>query len=127
LPAGHAGAKHPTASIKALLYCRQKKHNDDCQLAREGDFSMSAVIQLRPPIAEKPTVARGRDKNEAYRVREYLAEAEVEKLLTAAGKSRNPNRDRLLVLLTYRHALRVSELVDLRVDHCICNWVPYWN
>jgi len=88
---------------------------------------MSAVIQLRPPIAEKPTVARGRDKNEAYRVREYLAEAEVEKLLTAAGKSRNPNRDRLLVLLTYRHALRVSELVDLRVDHCICNWVPYWN
>jgi site-specific recombinase XerD len=34
----------------------------------------------------------------------------------AAGKSRNPIRDRLLVLLAYRHALRVSELVDLRVD-----------
>jgi integrase len=29
---------------------------------------------------------------------------------------RNPIRDRLLVLLAYRHALRVSELVDLRVD-----------
>ena len=76
---------------------------------------MSAVIQLRPPTDEKPTV-RGRDKNEAYRVREYLTEAEIEKLLTAAGKSRNPNRDRLLVLMAYRHALRVSELVDLRVD-----------
>ena len=76
---------------------------------------MSAVIQLWPPIAEKPTV-RGRDKNEAYRVREYLTEAEIEKLLTAAGKSRNPNRDRLLVLMAYRHALRVSELVDLRAD-----------
>ena len=76
---------------------------------------MSAVIQLRPPTDEKPTV-RGRDKNEAYRVREYLTEAEIEKVLTAAGKSRNPNRDRLLVLLAYRHALRVSELVDLRVD-----------
>jgi hypothetical protein len=56
---------------------------------------MSAVIQLRPPTAEKPTVARGRDKNEAYRVREYLTETEIEKLLMAAGKSRNPNRDRL--------------------------------
>jgi len=76
---------------------------------------MSAVIQLRPPTDEKPTV-RGRDKNEAYRVREYLTEAEIEKLLTAAGKSRNPNRDRLLVLMAYRHALRVSELVDLRAD-----------
>jgi len=76
---------------------------------------MSAVIQLRPPTDEKPTV-RGRDKNEAYRVREYLTEAEIEKLLTAASKSRNPNRDRLLVLMAYRHALRVSELVDLRVD-----------
>jgi len=77
---------------------------------------MSAVIQLRPPIAKKPTVVRGRGKNEAYRVREYLTEAEIEKVLTAAGKSRNPNRDRLLVLLAYRHALRVSELVDLRLD-----------
>ena len=48
---------------------------------------MSAVIQLRPPIAEKPTVVRGRRKNEAYRVREYLTEAEIAKLLTAAGKS----------------------------------------
>ena len=76
---------------------------------------MSAVIQLRPPTDEKPTV-RGRDKNEAYRVREYLTEAEIEKLLAAAGKSRNPNRDRLMVLMAYRHALRVSELVDLRVD-----------
>jgi len=77
---------------------------------------MSAVIQLRSSQAEKPTVARGRGKNSAYRVREYLTEAEIEKLLTAAGKSRNPNRDRLLVLLAYRHALRVSELVDLRLD-----------
>ena len=45
-----------------------------------------------------------------------LTEAEIEKLLTTAGKSRNPVRDRLLLLLAYRHALRVSELVDLRAD-----------
>ena len=29
--------------------------------------------------------------------------------------SRNPERDRLLVLMAFRHALRVSELVDVRV------------
>ena len=80
---------------------------------------MSAVTQLRSSQAKKPTVVRGRGKNSAYRVREYLTEAEIEKVLTAAGKSRNPNRDRLLVLMAYRHALRVSELVDLRVDQAL--------
>jgi len=83
---------------------------------------MSPVVQLRPPTAKKPTVRRvraknrGRAENKTYRTREYLTEAEIEKLLTAAGKSRNPNRDRLLVLMAYRHALRVKELVDLQVD-----------
>src|SRR5262245_59910774 len=77
---------------------------------------MSTVIQLKPSASEKPTVARGRGKNAEYRTREYLTEAEVEKLLTAAGKSRNPERDRLLVLMAFRHASRVSELVDVRVE-----------
>src|SRR6516225_7858923 len=77
---------------------------------------MSPVVQLRPPTAKKPTVTQGRAKNASYRSREYLTEAEIEKLLAAAGKSRNPNRDRLLVLMAYRHALRVKELVDLQVD-----------
>ena len=76
---------------------------------------MSAVIQLKPRKSILPTVPRRR-KNTEYRQREYLTEAEIEKLLTTAGKSRNPVRDRLLVLLAYRHALRVSELVDLRAD-----------
>jgi len=77
---------------------------------------MSPVVQLRPPTAKKPTVRLGRAKNATYRSREYLTEAEIDKLLAAAGKSRNPNRDRLLVLMAYRHALRVKELVDLQVD-----------
>jgi type 1 fimbriae regulatory protein FimB/type 1 fimbriae regulatory protein FimE len=77
---------------------------------------MSAVIQLRPSQSEKPTVSGGRAKNEAYRTREYFTEAEIGKLLETAGKSRNPARDRLLILLAFRHALRVSELVDIKVE-----------
>jgi integrase len=77
---------------------------------------MTTVVQLRPSQAEKPTVGSGRDKNAAYRQREYLTEAEIKQLLEAAGKSRNPVRDRLLILLAFRHALRVSELVDVRVE-----------
>jgi integrase len=75
---------------------------------------MNAVIQLRPSQSEKPTVRRGRTKNTDYRQREYLTEAEIDKLMATAGDSRNPVRDRLLILIAFRHALRVSELVDIR-------------
>jgi integrase len=75
---------------------------------------MNTVMQLRPSQSEKPTVRGGRAKNADYRQREYLTESEVDKLLATAGDSRNPVRDRLLVLLAFRHALRVSELVSLR-------------
>jgi type 1 fimbriae regulatory protein FimB/type 1 fimbriae regulatory protein FimE len=64
-------------------------------------------LSLESP--NKPTV--GRRKNTDYRVRKYLTENEIAKLVVAAGKSRNANRDKLVVLLTFRHALRVSELV----------------
>src|SRR5262245_39025132 len=42
--------------------------------------------------------------------REYLTEAEVEKLIKAAGTE----RDRTMILVAYRHGLRVSELVGLQ-------------
>src|SRR6516162_3328249 len=77
---------------------------------------MSSVVPFKRPESEMSTVERGRKKNESYRKREYLTEHEIGKLLATAGKSRNPNRDRLLVLMAYRHALRVKELVDLQVD-----------
>jgi type 1 fimbriae regulatory protein FimB/type 1 fimbriae regulatory protein FimE len=75
---------------------------------------MNTVVRLHTPPAKKPTVRGGRAKNADYRQREYLTESEIDSLLTAAGTSRNPVRDRLLILVAFRHALRVSELVDLR-------------
>lgn len=53
--------------------------------------------------------------NAAYRPREYLTEAEVERLIEAARKrGRNGNRDACAILLTYRHGLRAAELCQLR-------------
>jgi type 1 fimbriae regulatory protein FimB/type 1 fimbriae regulatory protein FimE len=48
------------------------------------------------------------------RTREYLTKAELERLKTATCESRYPHRDLCLVLVAYRHGLRVSELADLR-------------
>ncbi|MEO8630787.1 MAG: tyrosine-type recombinase/integrase [Betaproteobacteria bacterium] len=58
-----------------------------------------------------------RESNKALRPREYLKPDEMERLMVAAAKAgRYGHRDATLMLLTYRHGLRVSELVALRWD-----------
>ena len=58
-----------------------------------------------------------RQSNASRRSRDYLTPAEVEKLLKASGQvGRHGARDRTLILLAYRHGLRVSELVTMRWD-----------
>ena len=56
------------------------------------------------PTAEKRTVARKR---------EYLTEAECEKLLQAAKGNRYGHRDYTMLLAVWRHGLRASEACDL--------------
>jgi type 1 fimbriae regulatory protein FimB/type 1 fimbriae regulatory protein FimE len=47
------------------------------------------------------------------RTREHLTETEVQQLIRAAGGNRDGERDALMILMCFRHALRVSELVHL--------------
>ena len=57
-----------------------------------------------------------RRRNAEVRSREYLTDAEVNRLISAAGENRNGHRDATAVLVAYRHGLRVGELVTLRWD-----------
>ena len=57
-----------------------------------------------------------RRPNAELRPREHLTEREVEKLIAAARGNRWGQRDATMILVAYRHGLRVSELVDLRWD-----------
>jgi type 1 fimbriae regulatory protein FimE len=53
-------------------------------------------------------------KNAEVRPREYLTEDEVQRLMQGARRvGRHGHRDATLILLTYRHGLRVSEVVAL--------------
>ena len=53
--------------------------------------------------------------NRALRSREYLTEDEVNELIAAARSvGRHRLRDATLILVSYRHGLRVSEATDLR-------------
>ena len=70
----------------------------------------NVVIPMRP--STEMTTRRVRpvvDKTEVEK-RQYLDEAEVEKLIKAAPSP----RDRAMLLLAFTHALRVSELINLR-------------
>lgn len=49
------------------------------------------------------------------RVREHLTPAEIDSLIHAAKQvGRHGFRDAIMILIAYRHGLRVSELVSLR-------------
>src|SRR5262249_1086872 len=70
--------------------------------------------KLASPPNEKRTVMPRRPRNSDLRTREYLTEAEVERLIEAARDNRWGHRDSTKLLIAYRHGLRASELVDLR-------------
>lgn len=54
--------------------------------------------------------------DKTYSDRKHLTDREVERLLEATRGSRNEARDRCLILLIYRHGLRVSEACGLKLD-----------
>jgi integrase len=73
-------------------------------------------LKLVTPTTKKRTVTPRRRRNGDLRTREYLTEAEVERLIEAAKGNRWGHRDGAMILVAYRHGLRAAELVDLRWD-----------
>ena len=70
-------------------------------------------LHNRASSVENVTVGR--------RMREYLTEKEVDRLIEAAKDNRWGHRDATAILIAYRHGLRASELVALRwsdIDIC---------
>jgi type 1 fimbriae regulatory protein FimB/type 1 fimbriae regulatory protein FimE len=82
----------------------------------------SGTAIVHPPPAVNGTVRNRvrkapprRQTNASKRAREYLTPAEVEQLLQAArSRGRYGARDAAMILIAYRHGLRVAELVGLR-------------
>ena len=69
------------------------------------------------PAIENGTVPPKRQRYEDLRPREYLTEKEVEHLIAIAKRrGRYGHRDATMILIAYRHGLRVGELCTLRWD-----------
>lgn len=82
---------------------------------------MGQVLELPRHRRKPPTAVNGkvvpprRRPNRELRTREYLTPTEAERLMAAAAATgRHGHRDRTLLLLMFRHGLRVSEAIALR-------------
>jgi integrase len=72
-------------------------------------------LRLVAPDSELRTVTLRRHSNrDMGRDREHLTEHEVERLIRVAKGNRYGQRDATMILIGFRHGLRVSELCDLQ-------------
>lgn len=82
---------------------------DRRKVKSERDASRVAPRAHSIFASEEPVDAHERGKD-------FLSDAEVEQLRKAARRGRYGERDDALILLMYRHGLRVSEAIRLRRD-----------
>src|ERR1700749_1680617 len=72
-------------------------------------------LRLVSPDSKLRTVTlRRRSNRDMGRDREHLTELEVDRLMKAAKGNRHGQRDATMILIGFRHGLRVSELCDLQ-------------
>jgi type 1 fimbriae regulatory protein FimB len=64
--------------------------------------------------------------NDHERSKDFLSEKEMERLIDSARKNRHGIRDHLLLLLMYRHGLRVSEAITLKVADMDLDHARLW-
>jgi integrase len=87
--------------------------NGTVRIASEPTAAKRPSLRVIGETAAPPR----RQRNSDLRPREYLTPAEVETLIaTARKRGRYGHRDAAMILIAFRHGLRVGELVALRWD-----------
>jgi integrase len=117
------GPSHFQAYLASALLPKRAAMNRSRECPGTGQYEEATISRIRhlrvaappTPVAVNRTVPPRRVSNATLRSREHLTPDEVEQLITAARqRGRYGHRDSTLLMLAYRHGLRVGELVALR-------------
>ncbi len=109
----------------ALIHAHFVKSMIACALEQQGIASVLENPPKGSKVKSSPAEASNAvDRHE--RARDYLSPGEVAKFLVAAKAGRHSVRDYLLLLMTHRRGLRVSEAVGLRRDELDLNHALPW-
>ena len=102
-PAAELAPSTPLPTVR-----KSGHHSDSRPKPGRKTLNETTPLKLVAPATENRTVTPRRRPNAAYRTREHLTEAEIEKLIKAAGNNRWGHRDATMILVAYRHGLRAS-------------------
>ena len=80
----------------------------------------------RRNVKSVPKTRTGDTTNAHERRKNFLDAGEMAKLLETAKRGCHGIRDHLLLLMMYRHGLRVSEAIGLRRDHVKLKQARLW-
>jgi type 1 fimbriae regulatory protein FimB len=86
----------------------------------------SGFFEERKMVTNRRKVQSGPATDAHERSKDYLDPTEIDRLLDAAKDGRHGARDHALLLLTYRHGLRVSEAVGLKLDQMNLKEARLW-
>ena len=96
----------------------EKENTEDFGIDRSIDTSKAATIEKMEKVENQNSASSNKETNKQTidsHNKNFLTENEMKKFLTAARKRRHSVRDYCLMLVAYRHGLRVSELIDIRL------------
>jgi integrase len=107
------------ATVRAIKLPQTRHNSRQGQHARSVENGTVQIAGAQSPlrVVGEPARPPRRQRNSERRPREYLTPAEVERLMaTAKKRGRYGHRDAMMILIAYRHGLRVGELVRLLWD-----------
>ena len=106
-----------TCSVNSPNTRKRSPHNGKADKPVSSNIVHFTGAGKSAPALDYRKITPRRLPNATLRSREYLTSDEVDQLSTAARKiGRHTHRDATMILLAFRHGLRVSELVALRWD-----------